>query len=272
VTDTAVTVRYGIDYFAMTPAQAKVILDSLTPRGTFVARYGPTYQGDPKGITHDEASALSADGFDIVVVGESVANRALDGYAAGVADARAWFPLAWAAGMPKGRPINAAVDFDDTADPNEIKPYFQGWSTECISLNGGHKGSRGAYGGLATVTALFGWDLIDFAIQTSAWSSEGHPLKWNARAQLRQIAYRNGYDEDEAVAADFGQWSLRKPTPPKPKPPKYPTLTAAQKAQGDTFVKEWPTIRDHPGALPKQLNDEAAVFEQRLGEWKLVKP
>jgi hypothetical protein len=60
--------------------------------------------------------------------------------------------------------------------------------------------------------------------------------------------------------------------PKPPPPPKYPTLTAAQKGQGDTFVKEWPTIRGHPGALTKQLNDEAYVFMERLGGWKLAKP
>lgn len=80
------------------------------------------------------------------------------------------------------------------------------------------------------------------------------------------IQFRNTPAYDESVLlADF----FDPPTPPKPH---YPTLTVDQIAQGDTFVKEWASIRAHKGALTRQLNDECAVFEQRLATWKLVKP
>jgi hypothetical protein len=253
----------GIDYYAMTPLQARAILESLSPRGSFVIRYAPSFEGDPKGITHAEVEELSSLGYDIVLCGELTASRALQGTAAGEEDASTWFPLAWAAGMPKGRPILAAVDFDDTLEPSQITPYFRGYAARTLQLHDGQKGARGAYGGLATAQELFGQELIDFCFQTSAWSSEGHPLEWEPRAQVHQAQYLNGFDIDEAVAADYGQWSTRKASPPKPNP--LAVLLPAERAA----VQHYQQLEKHPHVHPHQVAAAlAGLVTMRKQVWR----
>ena len=80
------------------------------------------------------------------------------------------------------------------------------------------------------------------------------------------IQFRNTPEFDEsALLDDF----FAPPAPPKPH---YPTLSAEEKGWIKTFAAEAPDILAHSGVLSKQLNDELAVFEQRLGEMKLVAP
>jgi hypothetical protein len=202
----AIGSRKGLDY-----AWARPSPTGLGNEGyTFAARY--LSYDNSKDISAGERQALAAHGVDVVVVWETTANRALSGYAAGASDAQAAESKAAAAGMPGGRPIYFAVDFD--AQPSEqatIDAYFDG----AASVLGRQR--VGAYGGYYLIGRLFNNGKIAYGWQTYAWSY-GH---WDARAQLRQTQNDitaagdgNCCDLDYAVAADFGQWDYKGgPTP-----------------------------------------------------------
>jgi hypothetical protein len=197
---------YGVDYSWARPSPS-----SLKAQGfAFAARY-LSWNTSGKNISAGEAHSLEQAGLDVVLVWEDGASDALDGYAKGVQEAQAAEAQAVAAGMPAGRPIYFACDFD--AQPSQegaIEAYFDG----VASVIG--RGRTGVYGGYGLVDRLFNAGKVTWAWQTYAWSNGN----WDARAQLRQI--ENGIeggscDKDEAVAADFGQWGAA--PPPAPKPP-----------------------------------------------------
>lgn len=218
--------RYGIDCSDRSPAPAVLRSHNLS----FIARYldGP---GNPKNLTAAEASAAHRGGIDIVTVWETSANRALDGFAAGVFDARAADKEVTGLGAPRGVVIYFAVDFDPAGGAGRTDRYFDG----VFSVIG--KSRTGIYAGYEDVKrqmgrgAAFGW-------QTYAWSYG----RWDGPAQLRQ--YSNGHtvggvsvDLDQAIDANFGQWFYVAPPvrPPvtkriisvikhKVNPVKYPRL------------------------------------------------
>ncbi len=163
---------------------------------TFVARY---LNGGWKGMTRQEADALRATGIDIVGVWESTATRASAGFGAGQQDASAAHAAAVSYGMPTGRPVYFAVDFDASAA--QVIPYFQGVASVL-----GAAGS-GVYAGINVVDPLMAAGIVGYGWQTYAWSGG----RWGT-AQLQQ--YSNGHpiagldtDYDRSVASDFGQWS-----------------------------------------------------------------
>lgn len=201
----------GVDYSSGRPSHAALKAAGIS----FVCRYvGSTVRGtgrSAKWLTPSEASSLHADGLDVVVVFETVAQRAEAGEKAGVDDAdTAVAELAYC-GLPAGLPVYFAVDYDATVGPN-ISGYFRGVAS-VLGL-----GRTGAYGGYRVIKALFDRGLISFGWQTYAWSAG----QWDARAQIQQ--YANGQkvdgssvDYDRAMHADFGQWAA-KPAIPAPKP------------------------------------------------------
>lgn len=179
----------GIDFYALSLADIK------STGATFVCRYLSLTPG--KILERAEAQELSKAGLDILLVWETTANRAYDGEAAGESDASTALAQAKAAGMPAGRPIFFSVDVDTSLNPNLIAPYFTGVGKVLPSRE------VGVYGGLSTVRLLFDLRLVGFGWQTTAWSNG----VWDSRAQVRQVDYTSkGYDIDEAVAEDFGQW------------------------------------------------------------------
>lgn len=191
---------YGIDYTGGLPATtlARATVDGHPLR--FVGRYLSDYPS--KNLTPQEARALSAVGVEIVVFWEDGATDAEQGYAAGVHNAKRALAQARACGMPTGRPILMCVDENTTVGPH-VRGYFQGAG----SVLG--RGARGVYGSYAIVHDLFQEDLVDFAMQTYAWSGD----RWEPRAQLQQ--YSNGHtlagadvDYDRATATDYGQWRV----------------------------------------------------------------
>ena len=183
----------GVDYSSGRPGGA-----ALKGAGkSFAARYVSHTAG--KNITKAEAADLAAHGVWTVLVWETAANRAGAGRAAGVADAKEALTQATAAGMPPGRPLYFAVDWD--ADPAVVVPYFQGVAS-VLGL-----ARTGAYGGYRVVKHLLDSQLVTWAWQTAAWSGG----RWDARAHIRQPAttvHINGVscDNDTAQQADFGQW------------------------------------------------------------------
>lgn len=188
----------GIDYAFGRPGIA-----ALKAAGVkFVCRYlshSPT-----KNLTSAEAHALSAAGIWIVVVWETTAQRALAGRTAGVADAIDAQMQAQACGMPAGRPVYFAVDWDASASQQlAINTYLDG----AASVLG--RDRVGIYGGYGPVKRALDAGKAKWAWQTYAWSGG----KWDGRAQLQQ--YSNGHtlggvgcDYDRATKADYGQWRV----------------------------------------------------------------
>jgi hypothetical protein len=187
----------GVDYAWSHPSPA-----SLKAAGKrFAARYSST---DPdKDLTRPEADALAAQGIASVLVRESTAQRAGAGRAAGITDAQAALKTAAACGMPAGRPLYFAVDYD--ADPTKVVPYFQGVAS-VIGL-----ARVGVYGGYDVVRYLLDHGLAQWAWQTRAWSAG----RWDPRAHIRQGATQTiggvSCDLNTATTTDYGQWTPRTP-------------------------------------------------------------
>jgi hypothetical protein len=192
----ALTEVKGIDYAFGRPSPS--VLRSQGYK--FVARYLSYDSG--KNLSGSEARALRSAGVDVVVVWEAGGTDALNGYNEGRSQAQAAESQAKALGMPAGRPIYFAVDFDASAgQQGALNSYFDG----VASVLG--RGRTGVYAGYYPVKRLFDAGKVGYAWQTYAWSGG----QWDNRAQLRQV--HNGItvdgvdcDLDEAVHADFGQW------------------------------------------------------------------
>jgi peptidoglycan hydrolase-like protein with peptidoglycan-binding domain len=155
-----------------------------------------------KDLHKDEAQLLARHGIDVGVVWELGANRALAGYNAGAQDAREALNKARACGMPNGRPIYFAVDWDAT---DAQKPAIAKYLSGAASVLG--KEHVGVYGSYYVVKYMFDHGVCKYGWQTYAWSG-GHR---DPRAQLYQRL--NGQriagislDLDTAFHDDFGQW------------------------------------------------------------------
>jgi hypothetical protein len=170
---------------------------------TFVMRY-LSHDTTGKNLSRSEAQQYTDAGMSVGVVWETVADRALAGYATGAQDARDALAQATACGMPSGRPIYFAVDFDASpAQKNAIIQYFKGVN----SVLGVSR--TGAYGGYYPIKWLFDAALIGYGWQTYAWSGG----KWDSRAQLQQYSNDHtiggvGLDYDRSTKSDFGQWKV----------------------------------------------------------------
>lgn len=166
----------------------------------FACRYS---SNDPsKDISRGEADDLAAHGVWTVVVRETAANRAREGRAAGIADAKAAAQRATDAGMPSGRPLYFAIDYDAPAsDQDEINAYFEGVAS-VIGL-----ARTGAYGGYDQLSRLKTAGLARWWWQTAAWSG-GRMLPGRHIYQYARTVTINGVscDVNEALAADYGQW------------------------------------------------------------------
>lgn len=167
----------------------------------FVCRYLST-PGNPKNLTKAEAVALHAHGIKIVLVFETVGQRALSGKAGGIADAKSARAQATALGCPASVPIYYAVDFDAVgAEVGKVVSYFKG----LCAVEGAAK--VGVYGGIDTVKAVLGARVAKWAWQTLAWSGG----KWFTGNHIEQ--YANGVkvdahsvDLDRAVKVPYGAW------------------------------------------------------------------
>lgn len=195
---------FGLDFaWSRPPITAMKSLDV-----TFVCRY-LSHDTTGKNLTYTEAESYSKAGIDVVCVFESTATRALGGATAGIGDAILAKQQAKDCGMPAGRPIYFAVDFNaGTADLPTILAYLHGAGT-VIGL-----GNVGVYGGYRVVSYALAHG-IRWLWQTYAWSSG----QW-ADVQIEQ--YSNGRsvggadcDFNHAMKSDYGQWNHRTPvTPP----------------------------------------------------------
>ncbi len=183
----------GVDYSSGHPGGAALKAAGIG----FAARY--VSHTPSKNISAVEATDLAAHGVWTVLVWETTANRAGAGRAAGIADAHDALAQATAAGMPPGRPLYFAVDWD--ANPAVVVPYFQGVAS-VLGL-----ARTGVYGGFKVVSYLLDHQLAAWAWQTAAWSAG----RWDPRAHIRQPATTVqiggvACDNDTSQQTDFGQW------------------------------------------------------------------
>jgi hypothetical protein len=197
-------VAQGVDYAFSHPSIASLVANGKS----FAVRYLFPFSQNPgtKNLTRGEADQLNAALTHGVVSNyESYAERAAEGFAAGVADARAADAQHRACGGPPTRPIYFSVDFDPVASQYPgIADYFRG----IISVIG--LARTGAYGSYNMIKYLFDQHLIAWGWQTYAWSGG----KYDERCQLSQD--KNGVpmgggevDLDAAHAEDFGQWKYK---------------------------------------------------------------
>jgi MYXO-CTERM domain-containing protein len=195
----AVVTATGVDYSFARPSPSGLHAEGYT----FACRY-LSPPPNSKNLSQSEAQQLWAAGVDIVANFEEGATNALNGQSQGVTDANVADSQSQADGIPTGRPIYFSVDFDaQSTDFAAIDAYFDGVAS-VIGV-----GRTGAYGGYAVIQHLFDVGKIRWGWQTYAWSNGA----WDSRAQLRQV--QNDItaagdsaccDEDQAWAADFGQW------------------------------------------------------------------
>jgi len=197
--------RYGLDYaWHGTLKPEQWIRDGIS----FVCRY--VSRNQDKDLTRAEAQLLAAYGLDIVLVWETTATRALEGYHAGVEDAIEAFTKGAAVGLPSNKPIYFAVDTDTT--PEKVIPYFTGIRSMFPS-------SRvGVYGGYKIIEGLVWKWYCDYGWQTSAWSYG----KWSSKASIQQFYYSYcggglyNADLNRTEATDFGQWRFGQAVTPPP--------------------------------------------------------
>ncbi|MFI5780557.1 DUF1906 domain-containing protein [Nocardia sp. NPDC051570] len=194
--------RFGLDYAAARPGGSAIRAAGYD----FVVRYlspgGATLPD--KLLTPEEAADLRAYGVSIVSNWETTATRMLDGYAAGVTDARAALDQVLRCGGRTDRPIYFSADFDATAEQQSaIDAYLDG----AASVLG--RANTGLYGGYWPVSRALDAGSARWAWQTTAWS--GGKVE-----QRRQLSQTGGQvlvagvvcDVNEAETEDFGQWDF----------------------------------------------------------------
>jgi hypothetical protein len=222
---------FGVDY-----AWGRPSIASLKSAGVqFACRY-LSHDTSGKNLDHAEAVTLSNAGIWVVVVWETTANRALDGHAAGVQDARDADAQAKACGMPADRPIFFAVDWDaQFSDQGPINAYLDG----AASVLG--KGRTGIYGGYNPVKRALDGGHCAWAWSSYAWSGG----KVDPRSHLYQYSNDHtiggvGLDYDKALTDDYGQWKVGvspNPAPtPTPMEDDMPYGTLAEGLQAITVV------------------------------------
>ncbi|MEY9876657.1 hypothetical protein ABH931_006167 [Streptacidiphilus sp. MAP12-33] len=191
----------GIDIAWARPTIAQI----KATGATWVARY---FSSDvTKNLTATEVTDYVAANLGIVTVWENAATRALQGFQAGVDDAKAARAQRASVGLPDTVPVHFAVDTDTGWGP--VAAYFQG----VFSVLG--FAQTGAYGGLKVIEGAHAYG-IPYLWQTVAWSGG----LWAPYATIRQpggMTLNGGADYDTAETPDFGQYP--RPTPPKPPAP-----------------------------------------------------
>lgn len=197
----------------------------------FVARYLYADGEGGKGLDKDEMADYAAHGLELVLIYESTAQRALDGFAAGVADAQAVAAQLAALGLPGDVPVYHAIDFDIT---DAQKPVAAQYLLGAKSVRGS---AVGEYGGYWCVKYMAENNICSWHMQTYAWSGG----QWHAAAQLQQ--YLNGQNINGAVdlqrskSDNYGQVSKFGGSTPAPTPAPSPSDVVTLGASTPGYVK-----------------------------------
>lgn len=192
--------RFGLD-FGWRGVSANVAKANRSAFGASYLSHDPT-----KNWTRALVDSYHAAGLATVAVWESTATRAEDGFAAGVADARAARAQAARLGNTT-EAIDFAIDCDCAG--SAVLGYFEG----VHSVLGARTNAYGGYSQLAYLHArgLVGKDNW----QTYAWSGgRWLPSSW---APLEQYLNGSVFDHDRALRAEYGQWPYTAPKPINPR-------------------------------------------------------
>lgn len=192
---------FGLD-FAFKPYPSVKAMKAHVPPVKFVMRY--LSNDSRKNLTNSEAQLYSDNDIWISVVWESSAGRMLAGKSAGSEDADKAIKQAEACGMPDGRPIYFACDFDASAPQQaSINAYLSG----CATVIGQHR--VGIYGGYWPVSRAHQDGFANWVWQTYAWSG-GQLYAGTDVYQYSNSHALDGADVDynRAIAMDFGQWKI----------------------------------------------------------------
>jgi hypothetical protein len=230
----------GVDYAWTHPGGAALAAAGMR----FACRYLST---DPsKNLTRAEADDLAAHGVSVVAVWESTAKRARSGKAAGIADAEAALSQATAAGMPHGRPLYFAIDYDV---PAAVQPAIDAYFEGVASVIGPAR--TGAYGGYWPLSRLKAKGLATWFWQTAGWSGSNR-LAGMHLWQPATTTKINGVscDHDTAMTTDYGQWTPGKAPTATTEEDDMPTPAEIAKAVWDADVI--------PAARPPHANADYA--------------
>lgn len=168
----------------------------------FAVRYH-SHDTTGKNLTAGEASALRANGIDVVSNWEFDPRAALNGRAQGISDAANAINQLVACGGPSNAAVYFSIDFDAQAgDMRNIAAYFDGCTAE-IGYD-----RVGVYGGFYPVQVLSARNTCKYYWQTYAWSGG----QWSAAAQLRQVQNDvtiggGQVDIDQSMSGDYGGWA-----------------------------------------------------------------
>ncbi|OBB25269.1 DUF1906 domain-containing protein [Mycolicibacterium elephantis] len=191
----------------------------------YVSELRPGADFDFKPVTREYADSLRAAGLHVVSCyqygkpGWPTPSDYTRGYDGGVADARTALRLHAAAGGPESAPIFFSIDED--IDLDTWKSVAADWLRGINSVLGVNR--TGVYGH----SRVCAWAVDDGVIGPS--TSSGHWWAWQTRAwsagkrEPRAVLYQavvvtgpdtgipmggTQVDENEVLAADFGQWDL----------------------------------------------------------------
>jgi Domain of unknown function (DUF1906) len=199
------TMLEGVDYSSSRPGGA-----ALAAAGKrFCVRYVP-YGGYSKGLDRAELADLRAHGIAVALVWEQVTSRALQGSAAGAADALTSQAAVVSLGFPAGTPIYFAVDFDATlAQQPAINQYLNG----AASVIG--KARVGVYGSYNVLCRCRSNGTAAWFWQTYAWSG-GQIASYAHLYQYHNgVALNGSVDLCRAMQTNYGQWNAPGMTPPE---------------------------------------------------------
>ncbi|MEV6767553.1 DUF1906 domain-containing protein [Nocardia sp. NPDC051030] len=196
--------RFGLDYAAGRPDASAIRAAGFD----FVVRYlsagGPSLPG--KLLTPAEADDLRAHDISIVSNWETTAARMLDGFGAGVTDARAALAQALRCGGRADRPIYFSADFDATPQQQgAINAYLDGAATVLGRAN------VGIYGGYWPISRALDAGVATWAWQTVAWSGGNLEPRRSILQTGRQVIVDGvECDVNETDRIDFGQWDVER--------------------------------------------------------------
>lgn len=175
------------------------ILDGVRVAATglqFALRY-VGIPSNPKCIRRAELGSLLDAGVRVGFVFESWAGRAMEGYEAGQADARAVENyLLYDLAIPYGPLVFYAVDEDVSFD--QVRAYFEG----VASIRRG-----GAYGSYRVISGLLDNNLVTEVWQTAGWSHGVVDVRASVYQTGEQGTFPNGTKFDLDTAPGYGAWT-----------------------------------------------------------------
>lgn len=192
-----------------------------------------------KNLTAAEVQEAHSLGMTVLVVWESTADRAAQGYQAGHDDAVQANQQADRLGLPLDRPIYFAVDFQGTVA--QCQAYANGFRD-------GSKRPIGAYGSIDITDGFLANGTVRFGWQTCAWSRglvSRRAHLYQRVAPTRSLA--GSFDENVALQADYGQWPA--PNTPAPAPADFLEELVTQLSDPLTQGVGWDAAASFVGTL-----------------------